>query len=93
MKRNFFKDLCPLFSLTIILATLFTLVFLQMEERRYGYSLLKLNRDLKKIIAEKRIRTAHLAQSMRLQTIEQIAHANNSLDRPVDHQVIHLTAK
>ncbi len=81
----------PILSILIITGTLLAIVFLQMEERRMGYSLLKLTREQKQIIEEKRIKSIELAKLRRPQNIESMAQKKMSLKRVSAQQIIHIT--
>lgn len=84
-------ELKPVFSILIITVTLLAVVFLQMEERRMGYSLLKLTREQKQVIEEKRIKSIELAKIRRPQNIESMAQRKLTLRRVQSHQIIHIT--
>ena len=81
----------PIASILIITATLLGIVFLQMEERRMGYSILKLTREQRQIIEEKRIKAIELAKLRRPQNIESMAQKKMSLRRVSAQQIIHIT--
>lgn len=61
-----------------------------MEETRIGYHLLKLNRELKRTVAERRLKHIQLVKATRPQKIEQMATINSSLAKPIDAQIIHM---
>lgn len=81
----------PFFSILFIIGTLFSLVFLQMEERRLGYAILKLTREQRQIVEEKRVKTMALAKVARPQHVEKIAQRNLTLKKAQSNQIIHLT--
>lgn len=85
------QSLKPFISVLIIISTLFGLVFLQMEERRMGYELLKLNRDQRAIIEERRQKSVMLARISRPQNVERVAQSRMALKKLQAHQIIHLT--
>jgi uncharacterized membrane protein (DUF106 family) len=85
------KNLKPFLSILLIISTLFALVFLQMEERRMGYSLLKLTRDQRKVIEERRQRSSSLAKITRPERVERLAQSRMSLKKVQANQIIHLT--
>ena len=68
-----------------------SVVFLQMEERRIGYSILKLNKEHRKVIEEKRVKTMQLAKLTRPQHIERVAESKLTLRKVTNSQIIHLT--
>lgn len=81
----------PFLSILIIISSLLGLVFLQMEERRMGYELLRLNREQRAIVEERRLRSVQLAKVTRPQHIEYIAQRRLSLKKLQASQIIHLT--
>ena len=85
------QSLKPFLSVLLIIATLFGLVFLQMEERRMGYVLLKLNREQRDIIEERRQRSSLLAKITRPEHVERIAQSRMTLKKVQAKQIIHLT--
>lgn len=86
------KEMKPLISLVFIVSTLFGLVFIQMEERRVSYQVLKLTQDHKKVIEEKRLKTSNLAKMTRPQLIERTAQNQFTLRKVQTSQVIHLNS-
>ena len=81
----------PFISVFLIVVTLLFIVFMQMEERRLGYSLLKLTREQKQITEERRQKTVLLARMTRPQQIEKWAEKKLSLKKIQTKQIIHLT--
>jgi hypothetical protein len=81
----------PFLSILFIIGTLFSLVFLQMEERRLGYAILKSTREQRQIIEEKRERSMLLARITRPQNVEKMAQSRMSLKRLQAKQIIHLS--
>lgn len=84
------QSLYSFVSVIFIIFTLFGLVFLQMEERRMGYSLLKLTKEQKKIVEQRRQMTISLAKLTRPQQVEKIAQKKSTLRKLGSHQIIHL---
>ncbi|MGE0632853.1 MAG: histidine kinase [Pseudobdellovibrionaceae bacterium] len=91
MKKDRIENLRPFFSVFFVIATLFLIVFFQMEERRVGYSLLKLNHESKKTIEEKRTKAIQLAKVTRPQFVERVAQSKFELQKMNAGQIIHLT--
>lgn len=91
MNDDKLKDLKPFFSILIIIGTLFALVFLQMEERRIGYALLKQTREHNKIVEQKRIKTIALAKITRPEHVEKMAETRLTLKKIQANQIIHLS--
>ncbi len=81
----------PFVSILILVGTLFSLVFLQMEERRMGYLILKLTREQRSVMDEKRDKAMMLAKMTRPQHVEKMAHNRLSLQKIQAGQIIHLT--
>jgi len=71
--------------------TFFSLVFLQMEERRLGYSVLKLSREHKKILEEKQVKEIQLVKVTRPQLLEHMAQSKFTLKKLQADQIIHLS--
>lgn len=91
MNRRNIKQLKPFLSVLIIIATLFSIVFLQMEERRMGYSVLKLTREFKKVQEEKRVKEVTLAKVTRPQLLESMAQQKFTLKKIQANQIIHIS--
>lgn len=81
----------PLFSVVILVLSLFTVVFFQMEERRLGYSLLKLSREHRHITDQKRQLEIQLAKITQPKMVNEVAHRRGDLKKLQDHQIIHLS--
>lgn len=81
----------PFISIVCIIFTLLSIVFLQMEERRMGYALLKLTKEQKKIVEERRQKSIVLAKLNRPQQVEKIAQSKSTLKKLNSSQIIHLT--
>lgn len=84
------SQLAPLISVVTMVGTLFFLVFLQMEERRMGYSVLKLGRIYREKLEDKHYQEIQLARSLRLEKVEALAARKLTLRRAAEDQVIHL---
>lgn len=91
MSKDNFRQLKPFFSILLIIATLFSIVFLQMEERRMGYSVLKLTREHKKVTEEKRVKEIALAKVTRPQLLDSVAQQKFTLKKVQANQIIHLS--
>lgn len=61
-----------------------------MEERRQSYQLLKLNRDLKKIIETRRNLEVKRLKALRPQKIEKEIQSRTALNQAHSEQIIHL---
>ncbi len=84
------KSFRPFISVMLIVLTLLGIVFLQMEERRLGYALLKLTRDHREILDEKRQREIVLAKMTRPQLMEHMAQSRFTLKKVSARQIIQL---
>ncbi|MBX2987520.1 MAG: histidine kinase [Bdellovibrionaceae bacterium] len=93
MNRVTAQALKPFISVMLIIMTLFGIVFLQMEERRNGYALLKLRREHKILLEEKRTREIQLAKITRPQLLESMAHSRFTLKKVQASQIIHLSGE
>lgn len=88
MSSDELKTVKPVISVSMIIMTLFAVVFLQMEERRLGYSLLKINREYRKISEVKKTKEIQLAKVTRPQWVEKMAASKFTLKRAESHQII-----
>ncbi len=79
-----------LISLVIIIGSLFSLAFLQMEERRQSYHVLKLNRELKKTMETRRSLEVKRLNALRPQKIEKEIQTRTALNHASSEQIIHL---
>lgn len=84
------NELKSVLSILLIVSTLLGLVFLQMEERRLGYSILKTSRAYKAKLDERRALEIRLAQATRLEKLESMALSRLTLKRAQSYQVIYL---
>lgn len=80
-----------LISLFLIIGSLFTLAFLQMEERRRGYEVLKLNRELKVLLEKKKLLEIKRLKALKPQKIENEIQARNDFNQADFRQIIHLS--
>lgn len=92
MSSEEFRTIKPVISVALIIMTLFAVVFLQMEERRLGYSLLKINREYRKVSENKKSKEIQLAKITRPQWVEKMAASRFTLKRAQAHQIILLPA-
>ncbi len=84
------RQLKPFLSVFILVGTLFSIVFLKMEERRMSYVVLKTTREHKKIKELSKQKEIQLAQLTRPQFIETVAKQKLTLKRATQAQIIHL---
>lgn len=81
----------PLLSLFFITLTLLLIVFLQMEERRIGYQILRDTKEFKRFAVEFREKEIAFAKVTRPQLLESLAQRKFTLKKLQSNQVIHLT--
>ena len=84
------KFLKPFISILSIVLTLFGLVFLQMEERRISYSVLKLTREYKKELQKLKVKEIEVAHAFRPQHVEMIARGRLTMKKILPSQIIRL---
>jgi len=83
-------SLKPFLSVSIIIFTLLAIVFLKMEVRRAGYSLLKDSRQYKVLVEQKRAQEMVLAQLVRPERIETVAQKQLSLQKAQKGQIVQI---
>ncbi len=86
-------DLRPFLSVLLVIFTLLTIVFVKMEVRRMGYTLLKESRGLKSLTEEKRLKEMTYAQLTRPERIETFAERKLSLKKAVKGQIVQLSGE
>jgi uncharacterized membrane protein (DUF106 family) len=91
MSLHAIKQLKPFLSVLFIISTLFTLAFFHIEERRIGYSILKVRKDFKRLNEELKKKEVELARRTQPQVLDQIAQNQLSLKKTQSGQVIYLT--
>jgi hypothetical protein len=92
-KENLSEDwgeVKPIISIVMVVASLMVLVMLKIEERRMGYEMLKLSRQQRILVEEKRIKTIKIAKLLKPQQIEKMAHSRLTMKRIEQNQIIHL---
>lgn len=78
-------------SIFIVISTLFGLVFMQMEERRLGYSVLVLNKDQRRLSEIKYKKEYTFNKLTRPQYVEKMARVRRELKKVRPEQVIQLS--
>ncbi len=81
----------PFASVFTIICALFIVVFLQMEERRQGYVLLKIRKEQKQLFEEKRDIELKLARIQRPQLVQHLAESRLTLKKVRPNQIILLS--
>jgi cell division protein FtsL len=87
------SQLYPLLSVIIIIVSLFTLVFLQMEVRRMGYALLKQTREYKNLQDQHRMNIMRHAKVMRPERLRDLAVQRLTLNEAKSGQIIHMSGE
>lgn len=80
-----------LISLLIVFISLFIVAFFHLEERRQGYGILKLNRELKARVEKRRLLEIKRLKALRPQKIEKEIQAKTDFNPAGFHQIIHLS--
>ena len=93
MKTKTANAIKPFISVGLIIFTLLSVVFIKMETRRVGYSLLKDSRQYKTLTETKRLQEMTLAQLVRPERIENIAQKRLSLQKPTKGQIVQLSGQ
>ncbi len=86
-------DTKPFLSISIIIASLFFVVFCKMEVRRLGYMVLKQAREEKLLQDQKRLVAMEYASLVRPERIESYAQNYWSLARAQQKQIILISMK
>ena len=89
--RNNSSDWKPFFSVMLIIFTFFGFAFVKMENRRLGYSLLKLAFEEKKMRDGLREQMIFYAKLSGPEHIQRAAQARLNLRRPEYGQIIQMT--
>lgn len=85
------SELKPVVSLTLILATLFSVVFVKMEVRRRGYSLLKVSREYKQAQDRYHMKIIEYAKVNRPERIRDFAMTRLTLNQAKSGQIIQMS--
>ncbi len=93
MSKNQKQQIYPLLSVSIIIVSLFTLVFLQMEVRRMGYALLKQTREYKNLQDDHRMKVMRHAKVMRPERLKDLAVNRLTLNEAKSGQIIHMAGE
>lgn len=89
-RGNARSSIKSLISLILILSSLFSMAFLQMEERRQSYYLLQLNKELKSMIENRRNLEIKRLNALRPQKIEKEIQSRTALNQAQSEQIIHM---
>jgi hypothetical protein len=84
------QNMRPFISVTVIIATLFTVAFMKMEVRRLGYTVLKETRRFKLLKDEHRLKTMEYARITRPDHIRRYAISRLTLNEARNGQIIQM---
>jgi cell division protein FtsL len=84
------QGLTPFLSLLFVIATLLGVVFVKMEVRRVGYSVLRLSREKKIIESELKYQRLEILRMKRPERIEKYAQKHLEMQRAERAQVIQI---
>jgi len=90
MDRNEWAPMKPFLSVFLIVSSLFIIVLSKMEERRMGYSIWRLNREMKIAMDERRTLELSVAKLMRPQHVEKFAQDRLTYRKVKGEQIIQL---
>lgn len=88
-----YHSLKPFLSVLILISTLFGLVFLKMEVRRVGYSVLKASQEYHKLRDRHRMMGMEYARLTRPEHIRKYAMSRLTLNDARNGQIIQLTGE
>src|SRR3982751_644331 len=91
MSRQDVTALKPFFSVLIIIVSLFSVVFFNMETRRMGYVVLKLSREEKRLRDAGRSQMIQLAKFTRPERLHNVAQSRLTLKTAEAGQIIQMT--
>lgn len=80
----------PFLSVMFMIGTLLLIVFLQMEERRLGYVVFRLEKQQRVLTDKKWKNEVLLTKMTRPQLVEKVAQRHLTLKKIASHQVIHM---
>jgi hypothetical protein len=93
MIRGRWHDIMPFVSVFLLVSTLFGMVFLKMEVRRMGYSVLKASRDVRRLQDHQRLMSMEYARLTRPEQIRKYAVSKLTLNDARNGQIIQLTGQ
>ena len=93
MSRRNLREMLPFISVLIIVATLFSLVFLKMEVRRMGYSVLKSTKEYKALRDHHRMMSMEYARLTRPELVKKYAVNRLNFNDARNGQIIQLAGK
>ncbi len=91
MSQHQVKTIKPFISILLIMGFLFGFAFIKMENRRMGYSFMKLVQKEKQLRNEQRQKSIELAQKTRAERVQLLATQRLPLKKAVSGQIIQMT--
>lgn len=93
MSEEHIDDLKPFVSLLIVVMTLFCVVFIKMEERRVGYTVLRETRQYRALKDRYRLQLMQYAKTTRPERVREMAVSRLTMNEPRSGQIIQLTGQ
>ena len=93
MSKKQVKTLKPFLSIVILMSFLFVFAFIKMENRRMGYSFLKLAKKEKQLRNLKRDKRVKLAKMMDPDRVRVLATRRLPMKKASDGQIIQMTGE
>jgi hypothetical protein len=91
--KKFLNNIKPFISVSIILATFFSIVFIRMENRRVGYAIFDLAQKEKKVTQQQRIAMLNLARMTSPERVRKFATERLTFQSAKEGQVIRVTGR
>lgn len=91
MSQQQVKTIKPFISILLMMGFLFGFAFIKMENRRMGYSFLKLAQKEKQLRNQQRERAVELARMTRPERVQKIASQNLPMKKAGHGQIIQMT--
>ena len=87
------KTVRPFFSVLLIMCFLFVIAFIKMENRRMGYSFIKLARKEKEMRDKQRQKAVQLARKLSPERVQLLVTKKLPMKKAGGGQIIHMTNK
>ena len=91
MSRQQLHRITPILSISIIVFSLFLMVFLKMDLRRMGYVVWKQSREHKATLDQHRVLATEYAKVIRPGHLQEVAVNTLTLSEPRSGQIIHMS--
>ena len=83
----------PLFTVLLVLSSMFSLALIRTQERKLGYEVVELKKNHRDLLEERRRKTIQIAKLSRPQYIEAAINNKSLLRKVQQDQVIHLNSQ